>query len=134
MIIDRTFFKFLLVGVLNTLVGAGIMFALYNIAGCGYWLSSAVNYFAGSILSFFLNKYFTFQVKNWSVFMICAFILTIIVSYVLAYGIAKPLIYRVLQNHNQKIRDNISLLLGMCLFTGFNYIGQRFIAFRERKK
>ena len=26
--------RFLLVGVVNTLVGAGIMFLLYNLAGC----------------------------------------------------------------------------------------------------
>ncbi|GHV87148.1 hypothetical protein AGMMS50255_4440 [Spirochaetia bacterium] len=110
------------------------MFGLYNLAGLSYWISSAANYFLTSILSFFLNKYFTFQAKNWSVFMICAFALTIIISYVLAYGIAKPLIYRILQNYNQKTRDNISLFLGMCLFTGINYMGQRFIVFRKNTK
>ncbi|GHV88444.1 hypothetical protein AGMMS50267_08040 [Spirochaetia bacterium] len=130
MIFDKIFGKFILVGLINTFVGTAIMFGLYNLAGLGYWISSAANYTLTSILSFFLNKYFTFQAKNWSVFMVCAFALTIIVSYLLAYGIAKPLIYRILRNYNQKIRDNISLFLGMCLFTGINYLGQRFVAFR----
>ena len=65
---DPSMLRFLLVGVVNTLVGAGIMFLLYNLAGCSYWLSSAANYIVGGIVSFCLNKYFTFQSKTreWS--------------------------------------------------------------------
>lgn len=63
-IFDRTILKFLIVGVVNTLFGTAVMFSLYNLAGCSYWISSAANYILGSILSFFLNKYFTFQNKE----------------------------------------------------------------------
>ena len=55
---DRTMLKFLLVGMVNTLVGAGTMFLLYNAANCSYWFASAANYAAGGVVSFFLNKYF----------------------------------------------------------------------------
>ena len=64
---DKSFLKFLAVGVINTLVGYGVMFGLYNLAGLhtwgdlGFWISSAANYVVGSIVSFFLNKNFTFQ-------------------------------------------------------------------------
>jgi putative flippase GtrA len=129
-IFDRRFLKFIFVGVINTLVGAAIMFVFYNIAGFDYWLSSAANYVLTSVLSFFLNKYFTFGVKHWSWKMVAAFALTIVVSYLLAYGIAKPVMHVLLKTHNRQIRDNAALLLGMCVFTGLNYIGQRFIAFR----
>ena len=44
-----------------------IMFGLYNLAHCSYWVSSAANYILTSILSYFLNKYFTFEVKEYSV-------------------------------------------------------------------
>ena len=57
---DAKLWKFLLVGVINTLVGTGIMFGLYNLSNCSYWVSSAANYVLTSILSFFLNKHFTF--------------------------------------------------------------------------
>ena len=60
-IIDQKLARFLIVGVVNTLVGTAIMFGLYNLAHCSYWVSSAANYLLTSILSFFLNKYFTFQ-------------------------------------------------------------------------
>lgn len=57
--LDKTFLKFVIVGIVNTLFGTAIMFGLYNLAGCNYWVSSIANYFFGSILSYFLNKYFT---------------------------------------------------------------------------
>lgn len=60
-LIDKTVLRFLLVGVVNTLVGCGLMFLLYNLAGWSYRSSSAANYVAGGgVASFFLNKYFTF--------------------------------------------------------------------------
>ncbi len=69
-IFDPTLFRFLLVGVVNTLVGYGVMFGLYNLAGLhlwgdpGYWISSAANYLVGSVVSFFLNKHFTFRSRE----------------------------------------------------------------------
>jgi putative flippase GtrA len=121
------------VGLVNTLVGSAIMFALYNAAGYSYWLSSSANYILTSILSFFLNKYWTFRVRQWSLRMVAAFALTIAVSYMLAYGIAKPVAYWALRGHGEKVRGNAALLAGMCLFTGLNYLGQRFAAFRKEK-
>lgn len=43
-ILDITFWKFVLVGIVNTLVGTGVMFAAYNLLHLSYWLSSASNY------------------------------------------------------------------------------------------
>ena len=40
---DEKLLKFILVGVVNTLVGMAIMFGLYNLAHCSYWVSSAAN-------------------------------------------------------------------------------------------
>jgi putative flippase GtrA len=132
-IFDRCFPRFLLAGVINTIVGSVIMFTLYNIAHLNYWLSSACNYGLTSVLSFFLNKYFVFAVKTWSAFMIIAFIVNIGVCYLVAYGIAKPAANFFLRNNPQVIRENIALLAGMCLFTGLNYIGQRLVVFGGKK-
>ena len=131
---DRTFFRFILVGIINTIVGLIIMFSLYNAAHLNYWISSACNYCLTSLVSFFLNKYFTFGVKQWSAFMVFAFIMTIAVSYLTAYGIAKPAMNYFLQNSPQKIRENAALFTGMCLFTGINYLGQRLVVFRKGEK
>jgi hypothetical protein len=58
--------------------------------------------------------------------------LTIAFSYLIAYGISKPVVNFLLKNNPQKIRENIALFTGMCLFTGINYLGQRFIVFKTK--
>lgn len=131
-IIDQKLARFLIVGVVNTLVGTAIMFGLYNLAHCSYWVSSAANYILTSILSFFLNKYFTFGSKEKSAAEVLRFAVNIAVCYLLAYGIAKPLCLAALAGASAAVRDNVSMFVGMCLFTGFNYIGQRFFAFKQK--
>ena len=130
---DAKLLRFLIVGVINTLVGSAIMFGLYNLAHCTYWVSSAANYVLTSILSFFLNKYFTFQNKEQSLRQVLRFVVNIAVCYGLAYGIAKPLCRALLAGASISVRDNVSMLVGMVLFTGLNYLGQRLFAFRSEE-
>jgi len=132
-LIDIKLLKFIIVGVINTLVGSAIMFGLYNLAHCSYWFSSAANFTLTSILSFFLNKYFTFESKGWSWLQVLRFAINIAVCYFLAFGIAKPLTFAVLAGASEKLRTNIAMLVGMVLFTGFNYLGQRLFAFRRKE-
>ncbi|MCM0707763.1 GtrA family protein [Faecalicatena sp. BF-R-105] len=127
---DRTILKFLIVGVVNTLFGTIVMFSLYNLAGYSYWISSAANYILGSILSFFLNKYFTFQNRERSWGQVVRFTVNIAACYLVAYGVAKPAVRVLLSGQSVLIQENAAMLVGMCLFTGLNYFGQRFFAFR----
>ena len=128
---DQTVLRFLLVGVLNTLVGCGTMFLLYNLAGVSYWLSSAANYVVGEIVSFFLNKYFKFRKKEWSWAQVGKFAANVALCYFLAYGFAKPLALRLLASKSLRFQENVAMFVGMCLYTGLNYLGQRFFAFRK---
>lgn len=130
-LLDKTFWKFILVGVINTLFGAAIMFTFYNLFHLSYWFSSASNYFFGSILSYFLNKYYTFRYKERSWGVIGRFVLNILVCYLMTYGIAKPLALQLLSGASVSIQENVAMLVGMVLFTLLNYIGQRFFAFKK---
>ena len=130
-LLDKTFWKFILVGIANTLFGTGIMFLFYNVFHFGYWISSASNYVFGSILSYFLNKHFTFQNKSKDPKVILRFVLNITVCYLVAYGLAKPLVRTLLSGMSVTVQDNGAMLVGMVVFVGLNYIGQRFFAFRE---
>lgn len=130
---DNTAVRFVLVGAVNTLFGAGIMFVFYNCLHLSYWLSSASNYFFGSILSYFLNKYFTFGYKERSLGVIVRFAVNIGVCYVAAYSVAKPLIARMLTAAPVKVQENVAMLAGMVIFTVLNYVGQRFFAFRKKE-
>lgn len=42
-ILDITFGKFILVGIVNTLVGTAVMFAAFNVLHLSYWISPASN-------------------------------------------------------------------------------------------
>ena len=139
-IFDPTFFRFIVVVCINTLVGYGVMFGLYNLAGLytwgdtGEWISSAANYIVGSIVSFFLNKHFTFRNREKGAGVVLRFALNIAVCWLLAYGLAQPIMEWVLAGMEltPQWEGNLTLLAGSGLFVILNYFGQRFFAFKAK--
>lgn len=83
--LDASIWKFLLVGVGNTLLSMVLMFAL---EGLGYWPSTAIAYVAGAVMSFFLNRSFTFRSQETMGRSAVKFALNVAVCYLMAYGIA----------------------------------------------
>lgn len=128
---DKTFIRFVLVGIVNAIVGATVMFVAYNVFHLSYWVSSALNYIVGSIVSYFLNRYFTFNYHGSSWKSIVKFIINIFICYLIAYSIAKPLMVWILSDYSIIVQENVSMAFGMCLFTALNYLGQRFFAFKN---
>mgnify|MGYP002740439886 CR=1 FL=1 len=51
---DGSMIRFIIVGVINTVIGTTIMFGMYNLLGINYWISTASNYILVSILSYYL--------------------------------------------------------------------------------
>lgn len=139
-IFDPTFFRFIIVGCINTLVGYGVMFGLYNLAGLhtwgdrGYWISSAANYVVGSIVSYVLNKHFTFRNREKGAGVVVRFILNITACYLLAYGLARPAVNWALggMGLGEQLQGNLTMLFGSGLFVILNYCGQRFFAFKTK--
>ena len=122
--------KFLLVGVGNTLLSMVLMFAL---EGLGYWPSTAIAYVAGAVMSFFLNRSFTFRSQETMGRSAVKFALNVAVCYLMAYGIAQP----VMELLPQPVFvpaiwwERLTKLVGMGLYTVLNYFGQRFFAFQK---
>ena len=131
-IVDKTVYRFIIVGVLNTIVGTAIMFIFYNVFHFDYWISSAANYFFGSILSYFLNKYYTFSYRKKEWKSAVRFVINIIVCYFIAYGIAKPTMSWLLSGATKAVQENIAMVFGMGLFVVLNYFGQRFYTFNNK--
>ena len=131
--LDASIWKFLLVGVGNTLLSMVLMFAL---EGLGYWPSTAIAYVAGAVMSFFLNRSFTFRSQETMGRSAVKFALNAAVCYLAAYGIAQP----VMELLPQPVFvpaiwwERLTKLVGMGLYTVLNYFGQRFFAFRKQKK
>lgn len=142
---DIKLWKFLLVGVINTLVGEGLKALFLALTSLGPLPASAISTALASVLSYFLNRYFTFKYKGNSSRAVARFTLNIIVCYVLSHAIALLLLYPLLTGAEhgwfaglgliaagkKSAADYIATYAGSCLFVGFNYLGQRFFAFKE---
>ena len=131
---DIKLFKFIIVGLINTLFSMIIMFSMYNILHLGYWGSSSIAYILSSILSFILNKNFTFSNNNSILKTAIKFSINIGICYILAYSISKPIVSWTLTKLNSphEITEQVAMFLGMIIFTILNYIGQRFFTFKEQ--
>lgn len=153
---DIKFWKFLLVGAFNTLVGEGLKFLLYFLTpikqagnfllgpfdiNIGTFAASAIGIIVGSVISYFLNKHFTFKNKEKGAAVVLRFALNIAVCWVIANIIALPLVSTVSKALGltllgwsvETTADFLSLAASSVLFVACNYVGQRFFAFREKE-
>ena len=133
---DMTLLKFFVVGVVNTLLGMGIMMIMYNVFRCSYWVSTASNYIITSTIAFFVNRKITFKSKERSILQGLKFAAHIIICYLIAYGVARPLTTWLLSRTglDGRVITNLAMLVGMGLFSSMNYLGQRLIVFRDRNE
>lgn len=122
-----------IVGVINTLMGWGIMALLYNIIHMNYWLSSGISYLIGSIFSYNANAKLTFKVEKRDKWLPWRFAINIIICYLIAFSVAQPLVQRLLASQPVVIVDNVAMVVGMCFFVVMNFFGQKLFVFRKRK-
>ena len=130
---DNELVKFLIVGVLNTIIGASIMFVAYNFLGLNYWISTSLNYIVAGTFSFFANKKFTFKSEGKTFQKIIFFILTLIICYFVAFNLSKKMI-AFIDINDIKLKENISMVVGMVIYTVLNFILQKQIVFRKEEK
>ena len=141
---DIKFWKFLLVGVLNTLVGEGLVFLSLNVFGWknfgwGPGAAAVLGVVVGSIVSFFLNKYFTFKNNEKSWGQVLRFILNIgvclLIRVIIATAVSEGCKAASLSMFGMDVNTfaaNMSWIIGAGMFVVCNYIGQRFFAFKEK--
>ena len=141
---DIKFWKFLLVGVINTLIGEGIQLLLLNplnwsAFAWGVGAAAVIGTIVGSIVSFFLNKYFTFQNKEKSfkqvmrfTLNICACLLIRVIAATAVSELCKAASISMFGMSVEKFAGNMGWAVGACVFVACNYIGQRFFAFKEK--
>lgn len=58
----------------------------------------------------------------------------ILVCYLVAYGAAKPAVLWALAGAGKTLQENLAMVVGMCLFTGLNYLGQRLFVFSDKRR
>lgn len=131
---NHSFVRFLLVGVMNTIVGLSAAYALLNLLRLDYWTSTFLGNCIGACVSYYLNKKFTFQSQVSVGRSIWKFAAVILACYVLSYWaglvLSSWLLAMVSVDHAGWV-DNLAVLIGAGLYTISNYAGQRYFAFRE---
>jgi len=138
--IDGQFVRFVIVGILNTLIGTTTMFFCYDFLRLGYWISTIMNYVVGSIFSYFANKYFTFKRKKKDLDEIVRFVINICTCYFLAYSLAKPIIEILIKSVMGQggleitVLEKCSMILGMGIFVILNYLGQKTFVFCKKNE
>ena len=131
---DIKFWKFIMVGILNTIVGVGLKFLMLNL------IAGVTSTGLSSIMSYFLNKHFTFKNKEKGIKPAIRFAVNIACCYGIAYvTMVIPTIYICdtfqLSMFGMTVADfgkNLSAFLESCMFVVCNYVGQRFFAFKEK--
>lgn len=101
----------------------------------GYMISgSATGIFILQLLALFLTVSIIYNLlhKGFSIVVSCV-VATLCGAISMAYGLAKPLMKWLLSGYSQAIRENVAMLVGMCLFVAFNYLSQRFWVFNKHE-
>ncbi len=130
-----------MVGVINTMMGWGIMAVLYNLIHMNYWVSSGISYFIGSVFSYHANAKLTFKVENRDKWLPWRFALNIIVCYLVSFSVAQPFTAKLLNGLGLfsegripvALLDNIAMIFGMGIFIVMNFFGQKLFVFQKRK-
>lgn len=130
----QPFFRFLIVGVINTLVGLSIIYILLHIAGLSFWLATFIGNSIGAVVSYTLNKTFTFKSSATVSKSAIRFIFAILACYFISYYLGKQLANWALDQvpflpNNYK--TDIAVLFGTGLYTITNYFGQKIIVFSK---
>ncbi|WP_226037905.1 GtrA family protein [Aquibacillus saliphilus] len=125
------FSRFILVGIVNTIVGLSLMYLLF-FNGLNYWLSTFIGNLIGACVSYLLNKSFTFHNEKSIQQTIYRFFIVIGSCYFIAYFIGRRsaflLFDQLLQSPPISI-EYISILFGTVLYTLLNYFGQKNFVF-----
>lgn len=127
---SNTFSRYILVGVLNTIIGISIILLLFEILKLSYWSSTFIGNSVGAIVSYFLNRNFTFKSNVENKKGILLFTIVILGSYYISYPIGYHLLFKDIFK-STIVGSELSILLSACVYTILNYLGQRYLTFRR---
>lgn len=122
-----TLIRYLLVGVVNTLVGLGIIYLAMYFLHMGIAASNAFGYAVGIVVSFILNKSWTFNSDDHAVYSFLRYLLVLAVAYVVNLETV------LFANYNFNLNPYLSQALGIFPYTAIGFLGSRYFAFRKRR-
>jgi len=132
---NHSFFRFLLVGVVNTIVGLSAMYLFLHVFSCSYWTSTFIGNVIGAAVSYVLNRTFTFQSKGAVGSSMLRFAAVILICYYFSYTLGEKIslaAFSELTFLPKKYIADTAILFGTGFYTISNYLGQRFFVFHKK--
>ncbi|MBO0961192.1 GtrA family protein [Neobacillus sp. MM2021_6] len=127
-----SFVRFIIVGIVNTIVGLSFMYLFLHALGLTYWMSTFLGNSVGAIVSYFLNRKFTFQSQNSVSTSAVRFVIVILCCYFISYQVGERLVvwlFHANELFNDKVIIDFAVLVGTGMYTFLNYFGQRVFVF-----
>ncbi|MBL0388217.1 GtrA family protein [Tumebacillus sp. ITR2] len=133
---NHSLVRFMLIGVINTIVGLSTTYLLLNLFGISYWISTFAGNCTGGVTSYFLNRSFTFRNTQSVGSSWWKFILVLLASYAISYSIGLQITRWVLALFTDDTSwiENVAVLVGSVLYTLTSYAGHKLFTFRDQKR
>lgn len=131
-----SFFRFLLVGVVNTIVGLTSMYLFLHGFGFSYWASTFIGNIIGACVSYYLNRTFTFKSSAAVGKSMFRFAAVILACYFISYYLGQTFAFYLFSHLtflSNKYTDDAAVLFGTGIYTITNYFGQKLFVFQKNK-
>lgn len=126
--IDKIFiehlYKYLGIGVINTIVGYGLIFSLMFF-GLNPFVSNFIGYLIGIFVSYYLNKRFNFRSKKSYKDTLPKFFASLFIAYL------ANLIVLTIAIKSLLINKYISQIIAGVVYVGIGFLGSKYFAFSD---
>jgi putative flippase GtrA len=132
----HSFVRFLLVGVVNTIVGLSSMYLFLNGFSFSYWVSTFLGNVIGACVSYILNRSFTFKSNAAVGTSMVRFAIVILICYFISYFLGEKIalfLFSQISFLGTKYAQDAAVLFGTGIYTITNYLGQRLFVFKQRQ-
>jgi putative flippase GtrA len=124
----KQFFRFLAVGVLNTLLGYCIIFFCMYLAKMSPEVSNVVGYLVGLVTSYILNKKYTFRSKQNRRVEIFRFLAVFVIAYAANFLVLIVLIHKI------GVHEGVSQVLAGVIYVAASFIMNKHYVFKISNK
>jgi putative flippase GtrA len=133
---NHSFVRFLLVGVVNTIVGLSSMYLFLHGFSFSYWVSTFLGNVIGACVSYILNRSFTFKSNAAVGTSMLRFAIVILICYFISYYLGEKIalfLFSRISFLGTKYAQDAAVLFGTGIYTITNYLGQRLFVFKQRQ-
>jgi putative flippase GtrA len=134
---NKTFIRFIAVGIANTAVGLSFIYLLLHLFGFSYWISTFIGNSIGACISYILNRNFTFKSQGSVKKSIPMFIVVILTCYFIAFNLGAKIIDYIVNLQDfisLNFKNDLAVLFSSGLYTVLNYFGQKLLVFKNMTK